>query len=87
MTMDIWCLLRPSTVVWLFSAAVATNIIYNLYFHPLSRFPGPVLCRSTRLYSAYIRSAGLSERKALEWHDRYGVVVRIAPDERAYPLS
>ncbi|PSN59190.1 fusicoccadiene 8-ol C-15 hydroxylase [Corynespora cassiicola Philippines] len=66
-------------IVW-----IGTKIIYNIYFHPLHSFPGPVLARATRLYSAYIRAAGLSERKSLQWHNQYGGIVRIAPDELSF---
>lgn len=66
-------------IVW-----IGARIIYNIYFHPLHSFPGPFLARATRLYSAYIRAAGLSERKSLQWHNQYGGIVRIAPDERSF---
>jgi hypothetical protein len=61
---------------------VVSGILHNLYIHRLRRFPGPLLGRCTRLYSSYIRALGLSERKVLEWHEKYGPIVRIAPDER-----
>jgi hypothetical protein len=25
------------------------NAIYNLYFHPLAKYPGPLICRISRL--------------------------------------
>ena len=28
-------------------------IVYNLYYHPLSSFPGPKIGSATRLYEAY----------------------------------
>ncbi|EME87123.1 uncharacterized protein MYCFIDRAFT_30470 [Pseudocercospora fijiensis CIRAD86] len=61
-----------------------TRVIYNIYFHPLRSFPGPVLARATRLYSVYIRAAGLSDWKALQWHNQYGGIVRVAPDELSF---
>ncbi|KAK3321733.1 putative cytochrome P450 [Apodospora peruviana] len=55
--------------------------IYNLYFHPLAKYPGPLLYRATRL--AYL--AGLIRGRlaldVLPMHRRYGPIVRIAPDE------
>lgn len=59
------------------------QMIYNLWFHPLSSYPGPLLARCSRLW--YI-SALLQGRLPFEVHrahQKYGDVVRIAPDELA----
>ena len=37
-------LLIAAPVVYL-----ATTIIYNLYFHPLAKYPGPLICRASNL--------------------------------------
>lgn len=62
----------------------ATLLIYNLYFHPLSQFPGPLLARSSRAF--FIRSTwrGTLHFDVKVLHDRYGSIVRIAPDELAF---
>ncbi|KAK1760281.1 cytochrome P450 [Echria macrotheca] len=59
-------------------------ILYNLYLHPLARFPGPLLWRATRL--TYLRNAvaGTLPRDILRLHRRYGPVVRIAPNELSF---
>jgi hypothetical protein len=50
------------------------RIIYNAYFHPLSRFPGPRGAACTRLWLAYMevgRGVSLSTLRA-ELHQKYG---------------
>jgi cytochrome P450 len=66
------------------TAYLVARIVYNLYFHPLARFPGPFAHRATRL--AYLRRylKGTLPRDLLSFHDRYGPIVRIAPDELAF---
>lgn len=58
--------------------------MYNIYFHPLSSYPGPKLCAATRI--PYFRSLlrGRLVREVAKWHEEYGQVVRIAPDELSY---
>ncbi len=50
------------------------RILYNLYFHPLSRFPGPKLAACSRLWLAYrelIRGESLGDLR-VELHRQYG---------------
>ncbi|KAJ5633877.1 hypothetical protein N7528_001719 [Penicillium herquei] len=63
---------------------VITKIIYNVYFHPLSRFPGPTSHAISRI--PYFRRAirGTLPFDMLELHEKYGDIVRIAPDELAF---
>ncbi|KAH6608323.1 hypothetical protein Trco_001669 [Trichoderma cornu-damae] len=61
--------------------------VYNVYFHPLRSYPGPWLGRATRLHYVYHQLAGELPYKTKEWHDMYGQVVRIAPDELSYNSS
>ena len=58
--------------------------VYNLYFHPLASYPGPLLARASRLW--YIKSLlqGTIHSDVRDLHARFGDVVRIAPDELAY---
>ncbi|KAK3998014.1 Isotrichodermin C-15 hydroxylase [Cladorrhinum sp. PSN332] len=59
-------------------------IIYNLYFHPLARFPGPLLMRATRLGHCIPLCRGTLPFDVLDLHKKYGPVVRIAPGELAF---
>jgi hypothetical protein len=61
--------------------------VYNVYFHPLRSYPGPWLCRATRLHYVYHQLAGDLPYQTKLWHDTYGEVVRIAPDELSYNSS
>ena len=60
------------------------HAVYNLYFHPLRSFPGPVYGKVTGLWyiSKIIQGNSFLELKRL--HDQYGDVVRIAPNELSY---
>lgn len=55
-----------------------------MYFHPLARFPGPLLWRATDLGFAYRFATRTLSRDMLEIHKKYGPVVRIAPNELAF---
>lgn len=59
------------------------RVIYNVYFHPLSHFPGPRGAVCTRLWLAYmelVKRVSLSDLR-MELHRKYGDVVRISPNE------
>ncbi|KAF2273806.1 cytochrome P450 [Westerdykella ornata] len=58
--------------------------IYLLYFHPLSRFPGPKLWAVTRWGVSRAIISGKSHDIILDLHKKYGPIVRIAPDELAF---
>lgn len=57
---------------------------YNLFFHPLRRFPGPKLWAASPLPAALNVLQGSSHYKILELHKRYGDIVRVGPDELAF---
>ncbi|KAH9165925.1 putative P450 monooxygenase [Lactarius sanguifluus] len=59
------------------------RIVYNLYFHSLSHFPGPKLAACSRLWLAYreiIKGESLSDLR-VELHRQYGEIVRLTPNE------
>ncbi|KAK4544572.1 hypothetical protein LTR36_004144 [Oleoguttula mirabilis] len=69
------------------TAALASVILWgirNVYYHPLSRYPGPKLWAAYRIPYVVRNIQGVLPFKVLELHKRYGPVVRIAPDELAY---
>ncbi|KAH8991407.1 putative P450 monooxygenase [Lactarius hatsudake] len=73
------CLTALAAILSLF----VWRIVYNLYFHPLSHFPGPKLAACSRLWLAYrelIKGESLSDLRT-QLHRQYGEIVRWAPNE------
>ncbi|KAF2246979.1 cytochrome P450 [Trematosphaeria pertusa] len=71
--------LTAAFVVYLLSYA-----IYNIYFHPLSKYPGPKRWAATRLSYIFSLWSGWLHRDVRDLHTRYGDIVRIAPDELSF---
>ncbi|XXG99678.1 hypothetical protein Hte_006019 [Hypoxylon texense] len=58
--------------------------IYLLYFHPLSRFPGPRFAAISNIWYAYHWISGRWPFVIEEVLNNYGEIVRIAPNELAF---
>ncbi|KAL8666884.1 MAG: hypothetical protein Q9202_001124 [Teloschistes flavicans] len=59
--------------------------VYNIYFHPLSRYPGPKAAAATKIPVAYVSWTGRLSHWQLALHERYDSdVVRISPDELSF---
>lgn len=58
--------------------------IYNIYFHPLSKYPGPRLAAASPLWLASSYIGGKTPTDLLELHNKYGPVVRTSPDGLSY---
>lgn len=63
---------------------VLGRAIYNVYLHPLSRYPGPRLAAISSLYYIYWTNNGQLHIKLKNLHDQYGDVVRIEPSSLVY---
>ncbi|KAJ7602428.1 cytochrome P450 [Roridomyces roridus] len=50
-------------------------------FHPLSKYPGPILARLSKWWSIYQTYTGKTHTTYLELHRKYGRVVRTGPNE------
>ncbi|KAJ5111054.1 hypothetical protein N7532_001589 [Penicillium argentinense] len=70
--------------VGLISSYYLGCIIYNVYFHPLSKYPGPRLMAATRIPYMQVVIGGRYAQRLKELHAKYGDVVRIAPDELSF---
>lgn len=73
-------------IVPLVSAAliyIFAIVVYRLYFHPLSKFPGSKIAAATQLYEAYhdLYRGGQYTYVIGELHKKYGPIIRISPDE------
>lgn len=58
--------------------------MYNLYFHPLRKFPGPLSQRASTLPWAIQTVIGVQQFRTKDLHDRYGPVVRISPNHLSF---
>lgn len=59
------------------------QVLYNVFFHPLRKFPGPWLAGATSGWKAYkevIKGETLAQ-ELFDLHRRYGEIVRISPNE------
>lgn len=60
------------------------SAVYNVFFHPLAAFPGPLLHSASRLAYVAQFTRGTLFLDLLEMHKQYGDIVRIAPDELSF---
>lgn len=60
------------------------RLVYNLFFHPLRRYPGPKLAGACDLYYAWMIITGRPHEHIAALHATYGPVVRIAPTQLSY---
>ncbi|RAK99286.1 cytochrome P450 [Aspergillus ibericus CBS 121593] len=71
--------LVPSLIIF----SILARSIYRLYFHPLSKFPGPKLAAITHLFEFYydVVQDGMFLWEIEKMHEKYGPIVRINPRE------
>ncbi|KAI9681735.1 MAG: hypothetical protein M1822_007087 [Bathelium mastoideum] len=76
---------------WLLLAAtflgltyVVGRAIYNLYFHPLAKYPGPKLAAVTRLWWLRVQFSGKFPLVVHNLHLKHGEIIRVAPDELSF---
>ncbi|KAI9764940.1 MAG: hypothetical protein M1840_007965 [Geoglossum simile] len=69
-------------VLWVFYHI--SRCIYNVYFHPLRRFPGPKLMAATQFANAGYIISGTNCKHLYDLHERYGNVVRTGPNELSF---
>ncbi|KAM0328787.1 hypothetical protein ACHAQA_005201 [Verticillium albo-atrum] len=62
----------------------AVSTTYNIFFHPLRHYPGPLLQRASKIpwYLHYIGGTAAHHTQSL--HERYGPVVRIGPHHLSF---
>ena len=64
------------TAYW--SGLVFFTLAYRLSpFHPLAKYPGPLLAKTSKWWAAHLSRTGDQHRYFKRLHDRYGDVVRI----------
>jgi cytochrome P450 len=69
---------------FLYILCLAGYAIFNVYFHPLCRFPGP---KSWIVFPFLYRLSsvrGLLDKNMRSFHEKYGEVVRFSPDQVSF---
>ncbi|OTB04031.1 hypothetical protein M426DRAFT_73617 [Hypoxylon sp. CI-4A] len=67
-----------------FIVSLVARGIYNLCFHPLAKLPGPKSAAWSNIPYSYWFHSGRMPYKILELHEKYGPVVRVAPNEVSF---
>lgn len=67
-------------LLFLSALTVAGYVVYQLYFHPLARYRGPLLGRITPLPDLYHAFKGDKHLLLYRLHQQYGAVVRFTPN-------
>jgi cytochrome P450 len=62
-------------------------MIYNVFFHPLASFPGPWIHGASEWPQQYYHVKGKGCHHIADLHDKYGPVVRFAPNDVSYIKS
>ncbi|KUI58549.1 Versicolorin B desaturase [Cytospora mali] len=66
------------------SVYILFSVLYNVFFHPLSKFPGPLWARTTRIPYWIASMKGDQVFFMHRLHEEYGPVVRFSPNELSY---
>ncbi|KAJ5413640.1 hypothetical protein N7509_000267 [Penicillium cosmopolitanum] len=77
-------MLQEKTWLSLVIVVICSRFIWRLFFHPLSRFPGPKLAAISNLPYVKWSLNGELHTKIQKLHDRYGDVIRIRPNALTY---
>ncbi|KAM7196178.1 Cytochrome P450, partial [Rhypophila sp. PSN 637] len=74
-----------TAICLLIFAYCSARAIYNSYFHPLSKYPGPKLAAISCLWWVYASLSGRYPWIIERVIKKYGNVVRIGPNELVFP--
>ncbi|KAJ7510436.1 cytochrome P450 [Mycena galericulata] len=70
------------------STLITSVVLYRVSpFHPLASYPGPILCKVSKLWLAGVAMAGKQHLYYQHLHQRYGDVVRVGPNELSFSSS
>ncbi|OCK77036.1 cytochrome P450 [Lepidopterella palustris CBS 459.81] len=59
-------------------------LLYRVFFHPLNKYPGPILCKITKFVSTYHVMTRDSHEWMVDLHKKYGDTVRFSPNELSF---
>lgn len=75
---------QARTVLVTLAVLYIAQVIYYVVFHPLQKIPGPFLARFSGLWRNIRYFRGTWHDDVLKLHEKYGPVVRIAPNEVSF---
>ena len=64
-----------------------SHVVYRIFFHPLSKYPGPLLAKVTDLYSTYHAWKGDRHLEFWRCHEQYGPIIRFGPNSLSFNTS
>ncbi|KAF6240626.1 hypothetical protein HO173_001297 [Letharia columbiana] len=70
--------------IGLSASLVLGRLAYLFFFHPLARFPGPLLSKGSDGYWYYALLSGRGPWMNHDWHKKYGPIVRTAPNHLSF---
>ncbi|KAK3356649.1 cytochrome P450 [Lasiosphaeria hispida] len=74
--------LTASAIFASYLVALFTSIgVYRVFFHRLSRFPGPLAAKLTKIYGPYTARNGQMHIEQNKLFEKYGDIIRIGPNE------
>lgn len=76
--------LQISVTLVVLLAYPLSQAIYNIWFHPLARIPGPTIWCASRIPFVYNLLTGKLIQRQRQLHDQYGDIFRMAPDEVSF---
>ncbi|EQL02115.1 Cytochrome P450 family protein [Ophiocordyceps sinensis CO18] len=75
-------LLLGGTVFYVFGL-----VVYRIWFHPLAKYPGPLLAKVTEAYQLYHAYKGDRHLEFWRMHQKYGKAVRFGPNSVSFNSS
>lgn len=74
------------TYLLYYTTILLSILVYRLSpFHPLAKYPGPIPCRISKFWMAWVSSGGKQHKYYYELHQKYGDVVRIG-EQSSVPI-
>lgn len=79
--MALQSLIEPWYVFAAVVLVVISTVLYRIYCDPLAHIPGPLIARLTPIWLYSLSFRGIEASAIDELHKKFGVVVRVAPNE------
>ncbi|KAL6704221.1 hypothetical protein ACN47E_008478 [Coniothyrium glycines] len=77
-------ILNLSSFLGLVLAYLISISVYRIWFHPLSKYPGPLLCKLTSLVWTYHFIRGSILMWEQKEHNTYGEIIRLGPNRLSF---